>query len=490
MPIGREWRDRRDPRLSLGYLAGRPRRWPSRAMPESARPWSGSTSSRPLAAQLRCFPASRRWPSDHSPSRHSTTCSATSPSEVLPALADPRRRAVQAALLRGTLPGPRAGLSETHRRRPERQVLARGVLDALRILSGDAPLVIAVDDAQWLDRPSASVLEFCFRRLKDEPVSILLTFREDSGVFPLGLDRALPPDRVRRVPLGPLSLGAIGEIVRSRLGAALPRYVLTRLYEACAGNPFYALECARALLERPRMPRTNEPIPIPSSLGDLVRRRVCRLTPRVRQVGRLVAASSDPRERLIRAACDDGESWGAIDEAVDDGIIERDGDVLRFTHPLLRSVLYGEMTTERTQGDPPPAGNGSRGYRGTCLASCPRGGQAQRGDRRDARPAPRDTRRPEARRRMRRHSQEQAARLTPAGQAGAARERTVRAADNHFRAGDISPQPGTDPVRPGCVSGRPASRAAARPAGHDPLPPERLAAGGADVPSGVPGGTG
>ena len=67
-------------------------------------------------------------------------------------------------------------------------------------------------------------------------------------------------------------------------------------------------------------------------------------------MGRLVAASADPRERLIRAACDDGESWAAIDQAIDEGIIERDGPVLRFTHPLLQSVLYTEMPlTERRQ---------------------------------------------------------------------------------------------------------------------------------------------
>ena len=203
-----------------------------------------------------------------------------------------------------------------------------------------------MDDAQWLDRPSASVLEFCFRRLTCERASILLTFRDDTGIFPLGLARALPPGHLKRLSLRPLSPGAIGEILRSRLGAALPRYTLTRLYEACGGNPYYALECARALLEQPRLSATNEPIPLPPSLTDLVRRRVRLLTPDVRHVGRLVASSSDPRERLIRAAGGDGESWAAIDHAINDGVIERDGDALRFTHPLLRSVLYREMTPD------------------------------------------------------------------------------------------------------------------------------------------------
>ena len=82
----------------------------------------------------------------------------------------------------------------------------------------------------------------------------------------------------------------------------LPRYVLTRLYEASGGNPFYALECARMLLGRPRLPATNEPLPVPRSLSDLVRYRVDQVTADVRQVGRLVAASPNPRERLFCAA--------------------------------------------------------------------------------------------------------------------------------------------------------------------------------------------
>ncbi len=122
---------------------------------------------------------------------------------------------------------------------------------AARSPPSDAPLIVAVDDVQWLDRPSAGVLEFCLRRLREERISILLTFRTGDTV-PLGLDRALPPDRLGRMRLGPLSMGAIGEILRSRLGAVPPRYALTRLYDACGGNPFYALEYARAIAEHPR----------------------------------------------------------------------------------------------------------------------------------------------------------------------------------------------------------------------------------------------
>ena len=358
--------------------------------------------------------------------------------EVLAALPGPQRRALEVALFRDVSPGSSsAGLSEAGLLLPERQVLARGVLGAVRILSGSSPLVIAVDDAQWLDRPTAGVLEFCLRRLQREPVSILLTFRKDGGIFPLGLDRALAPDRLGRLQLGPLSLGAVGEILRSRLGAVLSRHTLARLHETCGGNPFYALECASALLDHPRMSLTNEPIPIPQSLTDLVRCHALRLTGAARRVGWLVAASSDLRERMIRAACDDRESWVAIDQAIDAGIIERDRDALRFTHPLLRSVVYAEMTLNQRREVHQRLGAGAEGIeeRAWHLALGAAGSSEEIAEMLDwaaghaaARGAPEEAAAIE----------EQATRLTPASRPESARERTVHAADYHFRAGEMA----------------------------------------------------
>jgi DNA-binding CsgD family transcriptional regulator len=354
--------------------------------------------------------------------------------EVLAALPEPRRLAVQVALLRNASSGP--AVAPAGRPRPERHVLARGILDLLRVLSADAPLVIALDDAQWLDRPSTGVLEFCFRRLEAEPISILLTFRTEDPM-PLGLDQALPFDRLNRTQLGPLSLGAIGEILRSRMGAVLPRYVLTRLYDACGGNPFYALECARMLLGQPSLPVTNEPLPVPRSLSDLVRCRVDQLTPEVRQVGRLVAASRHPRERLIRAAADDGESWTAIDQAVDAGLIERDGEMLRFTHPLLRSVLYGAIPLgERRQVHQRlgmvAADIEERAWHHALGANRPSGKIASMLDEAARHAASRGA--PDEAAAL----TEQAVRLTSTGRSDQARIRTVRAADYHFRAGRMN----------------------------------------------------
>jgi DNA-binding CsgD family transcriptional regulator len=357
--------------------------------------------------------------------------------EILPELAGPRQRAVQAALLRDVSPERLpTGLSEADPGLPEPRIVARGILDGLRILSGAGPLTVAVDDTQWLDRPTTGVLEFCFRRLQDEPVSILVTCRTDD-VIPLALDRALPPDRLGRMQLGPLSLGAIGEILRSQLGAVLPRYALTRLYDACGGNPFYALECARMLLDHPQMFLTNEPLPLPPNLGSLMRHRVRRLTPEVRQVGRLVAASFDRRERLIRTACGDGESWAAIDQAVDEGIIEHDGEALRFTHPLLQSALYGEMPVNERKQVHRRLGAAAediedRAWHLALGADRPSKDVAQMLDDAARHAASRGA--PEEGATL----AEQAARLTPADQPEATRERIVQAADCHFRAGSLT----------------------------------------------------
>ena len=359
-------------------------------------------------------------------------------SEVLPVLPGSRRRAVEAALLaEASLEQPPADPLTADRQLPDQRLLARGILDLLRILSRDSPLVLAVDDAQWLDPPSASVLEFCFRRLRNEPVTILLTHRGHGGVFPLGLSLVLPHGRLRHMVLGPLSLGAIGQILRSQLGAVFPRYTLTRLYEACGGNPYYALESARVLASHPRVPFTHEPLPIPRTLTDLVWRRVRRLTPDARQVGRLVAASSAPRERVIRVAYGDGESWAAIDEAVDQQIIERNGDTLRFTHPLLRSVLYAGMTPDERRDAHQRLGTATqeveeRAWHFALGADRPIEEIAVMADSAARHAASRGALQAAA------ALQEQATRLTPADRPESARKRTIDAADYHFRSGDIA----------------------------------------------------
>ena len=118
--------------------------------------------------------------------------------DVLPALLRPRRRALQVALLREEASGDPV----------DRRTLAVAVHDALRFLSERGPILIAVDDVQWLDPSSSRALGFALRRLDASPVILLLARRLVEGAHQSELERALSADRVRPLIVGPLSVGA------------------------------------------------------------------------------------------------------------------------------------------------------------------------------------------------------------------------------------------------------------------------------------------
>ena len=89
------------------------------------------------------------------------------PSEIVAALPEPQRRALSVALVTegspGTSPDPRA--------------VPRAVLGVLRQLSNDEPLLVAIDDEQWLDPPSSRVLAFALSRIQDELIGLLVSRR-------------------------------------------------------------------------------------------------------------------------------------------------------------------------------------------------------------------------------------------------------------------------------------------------------------------------
>jgi predicted ATPase len=152
--------------------------------------------------------------------------------DVLPALSPIQRRALEAALLLGE--------AELH---VDERAVAAAFLAALRLLSGGGQLCLAVDDVQWLDTASLAALRFALARLADEPIATLLTVR---GEPPPWLRRSVPETRLAAVEIGGLSVGALHELLRTRLDTSLPRPTLIRLQETSGGNPFFALELAAA----------------------------------------------------------------------------------------------------------------------------------------------------------------------------------------------------------------------------------------------------
>jgi len=146
--------------------------------------------------------------------------------EVAPELPAPQRQALEAALLLSDV-----GVGA------DRGAIGVATLSVLRALASGRPVVVALDDAQWIDAPSTSALVFAVRRLDELPVALLLAVRSADLEADLpALVAALPDDRVRRARVGPLSLGALHSLIRQRLGMTFPRPVLGRLHETSAND--------------------------------------------------------------------------------------------------------------------------------------------------------------------------------------------------------------------------------------------------------------
>jgi DNA-binding CsgD family transcriptional regulator len=251
--------------------------------------------------------------------------------QALPALPVPQGRALQVALL----------LADPEGEPPDRRAIGLAVLNVLRTLSSAGPVLVAIDDAQWLDAPSAAVLAFALRRLGTEPVGVLATVRLTGGEPPaVGFEPWLAVERLR---LGPLTLGGVHELLRTRLGLSPSRPTLVRLHQTAGGNPLFALELGRALLDQGHEPPPDEPLPVPASLRALVRERLARLPAPARQSLLAVAALSRPTVTLAMAAGGQGERTLAdLERAAGAEVIAYEGERIRFTHPLLASTLYAE----------------------------------------------------------------------------------------------------------------------------------------------------
>src|SRR5712692_10282029 len=176
------------------------------------------------------------------------------PEDVLARLPEPQREALEIALLR----------VETKPGRLQGRAVALGVLGVIRLLAEDSPLVVAIDDVQWLDAPSADALTFAARRLRGEPIGFLLARRAETREGPpLELESALESGRVSRLLVRPLDLQSLDRLLRTRLDKAFLRPALVELQRVSGGNPFFALELGRALLARDVALAPGDPLPVP-----------------------------------------------------------------------------------------------------------------------------------------------------------------------------------------------------------------------------------
>ena len=249
--------------------------------------------------------------------------------DVLPSLAPPRRRALEVALL----------LDESPDEPVDHRALSVAVRDVLAALSEREPVVVGVDDVQWLDPSSAGALAFALRRLDGKQVRLMLARRLAEGIEDSELESALPLECVQ---VEPLSVGAVHRLLLDRLGRSFARQTLLRIHERSGGNPFFALEIAGAL-DGDVDPL--EPLPVPQTLDGLVRVRLSGLPPKTREALGLASAIGTPSVALLEQA---GVAENALDPAIAAHVVEHVDGAIRFTHPLLSSALYADLGERRT----------------------------------------------------------------------------------------------------------------------------------------------
>jgi DNA-binding CsgD family transcriptional regulator/Tfp pilus assembly protein PilF len=252
--------------------------------------------------------------------------------EVLPELPDPQRRALEAVLLRSHADD--AGMGSL--------LADRALLAAIRALVAGGPLLVAVDDLQWVDPPSARALSFAVRRLESEPVAFLVCVRADEDrERAAALVAGVPEDRVERIPLGPLDVAAVDELLRLRGDPQYPPPTLARIHQQSGGRPMYVIEIASALRASPNGQAAGGPLPIPRSLRELLRDRLGALGWGARSALLAVATMARPTRALAEAA-GGPEAVKGLDEAIAQRILAREGEDLQFTHPAFAAVVVAE----------------------------------------------------------------------------------------------------------------------------------------------------
>ena len=340
--------------------------------------------------------------------------------EFADALPGPQREALEVALLRRA--------SGDHP--PDATAVGVGLRALLARAAAAGPVIIAVDDVQWLDAPTAHALAFAVRRLDGLDVGVLATARTPlADPDPLALERALG-ERLVRVRLGPLGVEPMRLLISSRLGHDYRRPVLLRIAQESDGNPLFALEMARALGPAPAL-EPGAPLPVPDSLRDLVARRVAGLSPQARRALLVAAALSHPTVELVERAA----SPAGLVAAEESGLLSLEQGRLVFAHPLYAYAVYCAAASGRRRllharladlvGDPEervrhpalaaaePDEEVARALEHAAAAARARGAWETAGE-----------------------LLEQARALTPAARPYGARARGIRAAEHHIHAGD------------------------------------------------------
>ncbi|KKF00850.1 helix-turn-helix transcriptional regulator [Mycolicibacterium obuense] len=253
---------------------------------------------------------------------------------VIDGLAGVQRDALNRILLRGhELPAA------------DERAAGAALHSVLQRLADESPLLVIIDDLQWLDLSSATAVRYALRRMTT-PFAVLVTartgVRDAWGMVPhIELSS---PVAVQRISMSPLTLGGIHTLLVSHFGRVPPRPTMRRIHDISGGNPFYALELARAVDDGVPIDRR-----LPESLAVMVEHRIKHVGPDTADMLLAAACTAAPTVDIVARA-----TGRRADEVIDllehegtSRIVVLTGQSIRFAHPLLASGVYASAEPGR-----------------------------------------------------------------------------------------------------------------------------------------------
>ena len=226
--------------------------------------------------------------------------------------------------------------------RISRDQVFSSLCDVLKTATAQGPVVVLFDDVQWCDESSASAMHYVLRMHRREPILVVGAARDrevrDNAAVQQCLRGLRQDGLLRELRLEPMS----EEEMQALISSAAPGADAQRLGRECAGNPLLALELARAEQEGGSG----------HSLSELVQDRMSRLDEAAVTVlhwsavlaPRITIQSLEQTTGLDREAID-----AAIEAAEQQGILHPGERGFRFSHDLIASSIYREISPARRQ---------------------------------------------------------------------------------------------------------------------------------------------
>lgn len=224
---------------------------------------------------------------------------------------------------------------------PDRLLVGLGVISLFSEVADQQPLVCLADDLQWMDRASAQVLMFVARRLAAESVALFLATRElDSETA------KLPTLHIKG-----LREGDAGTLLGTAWMAPLDERIRDRIVAEARGNPLALIQLRRGFIYQELAGGFGIPTATRLSVAmeESFRRELAAVPDQTRKLLTIAAAEplGDPA-LLWPAALRLGIGVDAAAPAIEAGLAQF-GTLVRFRHPLVRSVAYRSAPSRERQ---------------------------------------------------------------------------------------------------------------------------------------------